>query len=143
MLCPNHHTEIDKNEADWPVERLHFTKSKHELWVSEKLSESVDHFQLAKQVAVTSIIDAAVELCDLDNWQDWTFSTLAAEPSWPKDMPDRILEFASKALAGIWPDEFKELKNATMTFSYALHEAAQIFLKHSKENGDELHSVPF
>ncbi len=22
LLCPNHHTEIDKNEDDWPVEKL-------------------------------------------------------------------------------------------------------------------------
>ena len=53
LLCPTHHTEIDKNEVDWPVEKLHLTKSKHELWVRETLGDAADTKQLAKQVAVT------------------------------------------------------------------------------------------
>ncbi len=31
LLCPNHHKEIDKNASDWPVEKLHITKTTHEL----------------------------------------------------------------------------------------------------------------
>jgi HNH endonuclease len=31
LLCPNHHTEIDNNEEDWPIEKLHQIKSMHEL----------------------------------------------------------------------------------------------------------------
>ncbi len=38
LLCPTHHTEIDKNYKDWPVEKLTVTKSKHETWVAEQLS---------------------------------------------------------------------------------------------------------
>lgn len=41
LLCPNHHTEIDKNIADWPVERLQKIKSIHESWVREKLSAKI------------------------------------------------------------------------------------------------------
>ena len=61
LLCPNHHTEVDKNEADWPVETMHLTKSKHQLWVRETLGEATDAKLLAQQVAVTTIIDVAVE----------------------------------------------------------------------------------
>jgi hypothetical protein len=63
LVCPNHHTEIDASEPDWPVEKLHYAKSTHELWVRETLSDSTDRRLIAKQIAVTSIIDAAVELC--------------------------------------------------------------------------------
>ena len=33
LLCPTHHTEVDKNEYDYPVEKLHMIKSQHEDWV--------------------------------------------------------------------------------------------------------------
>lgn len=38
LLCPTHHTEIDKNHSDWSVDKLHRIKTEHESWVSEQLS---------------------------------------------------------------------------------------------------------
>jgi hypothetical protein len=40
LLCPNHHTEIDKNEYNWSIEKLHQQKSKHEKWVNDSLNIS-------------------------------------------------------------------------------------------------------
>lgn len=37
LLCPTHHREIDKNYADWPIDRLLQVKTDHERWVSEQL----------------------------------------------------------------------------------------------------------
>jgi len=37
LLCPTHHTEIDKAPEDFPIERLHMIKQKHEDWVRESL----------------------------------------------------------------------------------------------------------
>ena len=37
LLCPTHHSEIDKNFKDWPVKRLLETKANHESWVSDQL----------------------------------------------------------------------------------------------------------
>ena len=37
LLCPTHHTQIDKIPAEWPVKKLHDVKSSHEKWVSEQL----------------------------------------------------------------------------------------------------------
>lgn len=135
LLCPTHHTEIDKNEVDWPVEKLHLTKSKHELWVRETLGDAADTKQLAKQVAVTSIIDAAVELCRLEEWKAWTSHALAPDPHWAVDLPDMIFEFRQRAAAAIWPTEFDELRRATTTLAVLLHDAASTFMEHSnKEN---------
>ena len=38
LLCPTHHTEVDKNPNAGPVARLHATKADHEAWVSEQLT---------------------------------------------------------------------------------------------------------
>jgi len=131
LLCPNHHTEIDKNEADWPVEKLHFVKSSHELWVKETLGDSADAKLLAKQVAVTSIIDSTVELCNLENWKNWTSHALAPDPRWPAELPDMIFEYRQRVAAAIWPTEFTELKRATETLAVLLHDAASTFMEHS------------
>jgi len=143
LLCPTHHTEIDKNEADWPVERLYILKSQHELWVRETLSDSADPKSLAKQIAVTSIIDAAVELCDLENWQIWTSWALSPESKWPSDLPDKIFEFRQRVLAAIWPAEFDELRRATETLAILLSEASRTFLRHSKDHGEQIWQVRF
>jgi hypothetical protein len=143
LLCPNHHTEIDDNEEDWPVKKLHQVKSVHELWVTETLSSTVDHVMLAKQTALTSIVDAAVSLCRLEEWQNWTCSALAPDPIWPKELPNEIFEFRKKVIAAIWPSEFDELKRATITFSILLQKAAQLFLKHSEMQGDKLYPYKF
>ncbi|MGK0524790.1 MAG: hypothetical protein ACI92N_002434 [Pseudomonadales bacterium] len=141
LLCPTHHTEIDSNEIDWPVERLHQIKSEHELWVSETLSETVDHVKLANQAIVASIIDSAVSLCELDNWQGWTSFALSPDPEWHRDRPDRIFDFRQKVISSIWPEGFEELKRSATTFSILLNRAAQTYLKHAELQGDKY--IPF
>jgi hypothetical protein len=136
LLCPNHHTTIDKNEADWPIERLHLRKSTHELWVTETLSETIDHVKLANQAALGAIIDSAVEYCNLEKWHGWTSFALSPNQRWPKARPDAIWEFRQKVIAAIWPPGYEELQRATVTFSILIHQAAQEFMEHSEQAGD-------
>lgn len=143
LLCPNHHTEIDKNECDWPPEKLHLTKSQHELWVRETLSESDDQIQLSRQVAVTYIIDSAVDLLCLDNWKGWTQSALFVAPSWPGEMPNRAFEFRQRVGAAIWPNEFNELQRATTTLAIYINASAQNFVEHARFNGQHYEDVAF
>lgn len=143
LLCPTHHTEIDKNEADWPIEKLHQVKSQHELWVMETLSESIDLKILAKETAVTYIIDSAVELCDLENWKTWTSWALAPDPRWHHDRPHKIFEFRQKVIAAIWPDGYEELQRSAITFSVLLNNAAQEFMKHCQLIGDSYMPIKF
>jgi len=37
LLCPNHHSEIDKFPESWPKEKIHEIKRDHEKWVSKQL----------------------------------------------------------------------------------------------------------
>lgn len=38
LVCPTHHSDIDKNYIDWSVDKLHRIKTEHEAWVSKQLS---------------------------------------------------------------------------------------------------------
>ena len=50
LLCPNHHTLIDKSPDDYTIEKLHYFKDQHEYWVEHKFSESKDSLQTAQSV---------------------------------------------------------------------------------------------
>lgn len=143
LLCPNHHTEIDKNEDDWPVEKLHFKKSEHELWVNETLSQTADQVKLAKEVSITSVIDAAVKYCRLDTWHAWTSFALSPDPTWPRELPNEIFEFRLKVIAAIWPKEFEELNRAITTLSISLSLASNKFMEHSELHGDTYYPHKF
>jgi hypothetical protein len=60
LLCPTHHTLIDKNPDDYTIEKLHYIKDEHEYWVSHKFSESKDSLQTAQSVIYADLIDATV-----------------------------------------------------------------------------------
>jgi len=45
LLCPNHHSEIDKFPDSWPTEKLHQLKEEHEKWVSEQLQQGAISFK--------------------------------------------------------------------------------------------------
>ncbi len=135
--------KIDNNESDWPVERLHQVKSEHELWVTETLSETIDHVKLAKQTTVTSIVDSAVELCNLENWENWTSFALSPDPIWEEMRPNKIFDFRRKVVGAIWHEEFEELKRATITLSVFLNKAAQTYLENAELNGDAYYPFKF
>jgi hypothetical protein len=41
LLCPNHHSEIDKTPESWSTMRLQQLKSEHEKWVSAQLEQGL------------------------------------------------------------------------------------------------------
>jgi hypothetical protein len=41
LLCPNHHSEIDKTPESWPTTRLQKIKGEHEKWVSAQLEQGL------------------------------------------------------------------------------------------------------
>ena len=58
LLCPTCHTLIDKNEEDFPPERLYIMKSEHELWVQKSLAETSD-LQCAYNLNVARNIESS------------------------------------------------------------------------------------
>lgn len=41
LLCPNHHTEIDRDTTTWTVTRLQDAKHQHERWVQDQLDRGL------------------------------------------------------------------------------------------------------
>lgn len=56
LLCPTHHTIIDKQVADYSVEILNQIKSDHEGWVRETLEKEMPHVTFAELEVITSFL---------------------------------------------------------------------------------------
>jgi len=138
LLCPNHHTEVDKNPEDWPIEKLHLIKSRHELWVMETLGSTEDPGKKAEQLILAVIVDYTVHLCNLEEWKDWTSYALSPDPKWSRPFIENLAEYRQKITAAIWPGDHIEFKRAVQTLSILLHKASQTFLIHCQRDGDWL-----
>jgi hypothetical protein len=143
LLCPTHHTKIDKNLYDWPIEKLHQIKSEHELWVRETLSGFEDVQVQASKLAVAHIIDMTVEDCRLLALASWTNRAFSFSPHWDVDFPDQLFNYLQKIRVVIWPEGFEELKDATLTLAILLCQAVETFLMHSEEKDGYLEVVKF
>ncbi|MEM8810006.1 MAG: HNH endonuclease [Cyanobacteria bacterium P01_G01_bin.38] len=138
LLCPTHHTIIDKNLEDYPVEKLHALKTEHELWVQQTLSQAWDLNQQARDLIYTDLIDSAVEYCHLYQWEKWTFGPLEPTPKWPYKLPEDFLEFRKKVFRADFPSTLRELERSMQTLTILLDKAAKTFQKHCKieDNGN-------
>lgn len=134
LLCPTHHTIIDKNPEDYPIEKLHIMKAQHELWVEEKFSESKDFRETAQDMIYADLIDAVVAACQLDNWDKWASRALSTNMNWDEDAHKRLFEFYNKILGAVWPKALPELECALKKLTYEIYEAIQTFVEHCKSS---------
>ena len=134
LLCPTHHTIIDKNPEDYPIEKLHIMKAQHELWVEEKYSESKDLRETAQDVIYADLIDTTVEACQLDNWDKWASRALSTSMNWDEDAHERLFEFYNKIFGAIWPKALPELECALKKLTSEIYQAVQTFVEHCKSS---------
>lgn len=131
LLCPTHHTLIDKDPEDYPIEKLYLMKAHHELWVEQTLSESKDRLN-AHDLIYADLIDAAVESCQFDSWQKWTSQAVSTTTMrWDEDAPERIDRFAQKIFGALWPNVLPELECALKKLASEAHQAIETFLQHA------------
>ena len=132
LLCPNHHTEIDRDEQFYSVERIHLIKQEHELWVQEKLSEWAENTQ-ADGLVYSALIDAAVENCCFTYWNKWVPSADGgAFGEWPESIITGIADFHDRVLRAAWPGTRTELEQALKTLAITLFKARERFLLHAE-----------
>lgn len=67
LLCSHHHTEIDKNETDWPLGMLHKIKDDHELWFEETLTKTKLTPEELVYPTIVDNLDASLQL-NAWNW---------------------------------------------------------------------------
>ncbi len=142
LLCPNDHTEIDKNVTDWPVEKLHLYKSKHELWVKETLSSGTDLRLAADELAITTLIDDVVSSCSLHSWNEWAENAVGYDGCIPKERPS-VYRFRVRVAAAIVPPNYEEIGRAATTVAILLQEFYDTFTRHLEEDGERLRAERF
>lgn len=143
LLCPTHHSLIDNNPEDYPIEKLHLIKDSHELWVEETLSQANDLRKTAEEVIYSNLIDSAVESCLFSKWTTWTSWALLPIPQWDADAGDRLLQFRQRVLAAPFPGTLPELEKALITLSIVILEAFQTFELHAEERENSLIATQF
>ncbi|GAA5531287.1 HNH endonuclease signature motif containing protein [Herpetosiphon gulosus] len=144
LLCPTHHTLIDNNESDYPVDRLHIIKDAHELWVQESLARTTDARRLSQESIYASLIDTAQLVCPLETWRGWIYPALMTPPRWHKDTPAKAQYFREKVFGAIWPGTIPELERALKTLSITMSEMMYVFQQHAeRERGDLLCGIKF
>jgi hypothetical protein len=134
LLCPNHHTIIDKDSEDYTIEKLHLFKDQHEYWVQHTLSEDKDSLKTAQNVIYADLIDAMVEACQLDSWDKWAYRAASTNMNWDEDAHERLFKFYNKILGAIWPKTLPELECALKKLTYEIYEAIQTFVEHCKHS---------
>lgn len=103
LLCAHHHTEIDKNPADFPLELLHQLKAEHEQWVIDCLGAVEDP---ADRVYAQVIEDITTGL-DLNNWAHWT--NLAVREMLPMRLADGCPVVETRRRLTLWPHKHEAI----------------------------------
>jgi len=132
LLCPNHHTIVDKDPEDYTIEKLHLFKDQHEYWIQHTLSEAKDSSKTAQNVIYADLIDAMVEACQLDSWDKWAYRAASTTMNWDEGAHERLFKFYNKILGAIWPKTLPELECALKKLTYEIYEAIQTFVEHCK-----------
>jgi hypothetical protein len=143
LLCSEHHRVIDNDVAFFSVERLHLIKQEHEQWVEETLGAPRDPRQLAIEAIYATLIDSAVDLCGLSEWEDWSFGALSPMLQWPAERVEAVHAFRKRTLAAPWPGTLVEIEAALQTLAIAMHQAARVFMRHSELADSTYRSVQF
>jgi len=130
LLCPTHHTLIDKNPQDYTVEKLHLYKDQHEYWVERTLSQSKDSTSTAQSVIYADLIDTAVEACQFDTWTSWATRAVSTNMNWDEDSQNRLFVFYNKIIGAIWPTTLVELECALKKLTYEIWQAINTFCQH-------------
>lgn len=130
LLCRKCHKIVDTDEATYSVEKLHFIKDKHELWVRETLTKTTTAAENAAETAYADMVDAAALLCHFDDWNNWTSEALGPSAKWPSSVSRDIKRFANKVRAGIWPGAKTELELAIKTLAASTEGASEALQLH-------------
>ena len=131
LLCPNHHTLIDRDEDAFPVELLHAYKSEHEAWVRDRmgLPDGTDEAALH---LYGRLIDMASEL--FTRWSELTERAMYTSPYWLKADVERTRRFREAVLRAPFSQRNRELEAAIIRLSMALAAAVDHFLVHAEED---------
>lgn len=128
LLCPTHHTIIDKKEniADYPIEILHEMKDAHETRVREVFAAKTSADPLdPSDILYADLVDRCTKSFMLDHWE-W-FADNAVQQILPQEIDEAQPRMAKLLLGTIWPGKHVALENAIKGSAAAFLEFAEHF----------------
>jgi len=132
LLCPTHHSLVDKNPEDYPVEKMFILKSEHESWVDSILSEKVDRRLEAEGMFYANIVDLAVDKCYLSAWEHWV--SLLIEPSHALryEVYTNGIAFSVAIHKAIWPEKLRDLECCIKYFGWMVNLMLNFYIDNAK-----------
>lgn len=120
LLCPTHHTLIDKDGGRaYTVAQLEQMRTDHELKVRHRSTEAELRRRATEERLVASIAhwEAAASL---DDWQSITWSLCYPVPSITAPRLERLFAVAEWLLSRTWPMDFPHVREALVHFDRVL-----------------------
>lgn len=133
LLCPTHHTEIDKVPSgveSYPVERLVEIKRAHE----EKILSSGQLDEAGQRAAEqwAYLIDQLNARMGWPDWMDSTASLFRADgPALFETVHERLHEASKWIFSRVWPPTLSHLRETIETLNYVLMDLLQTFELHA------------
>lgn len=129
LLCPTHHSLIDKAPQDYPVGSLLAMKSAHESWVRESLGAVLD----ASEVKWAALVDELSAKLQLDSWSRNFSPLFSGGPASISVATDSALRECLLWIATRpWPEGQKTLNKVVQTVGRFLNELLHTFDRHSE-----------
>ena len=140
LLVLDHHTVIDKNPEDYPIEKLYMLKIQHELWVEQTLSAENDPRKTAQDIVYADLVDSANKYCHFAEWGKWTYGLMAPKKYCDLSFEMDIKEFRKKIMAAVWPDTLIDLERAIKNLALIADNMIEKFTEHVHlKEGHKLH----
>lgn len=138
LLCPTHHTVIDKDPEFYPIEKLQLIKTEHELSVKEKLSNTVDLTNEVNNLIYASLVDIIVGCLDIDQWDAWSSQLLSTNHNMEYVRKQCIVDLQIKVSKVLWPGKYPELEESIKLLSKLFGNVLGKYLEHAeiKSGGD-------
>jgi hypothetical protein len=134
LLCNIHHKNIDDQEHEYTVEKLHEFKKKHEGWVKENLI--TDNRKIKDGEVYATYIERFIQLTDLNNWQNWTSWMLGATEAFPKEQFDSLKEIPNYIVSRIWPKRYVLLESSLLNFKNIVNDLMKVYYVYPKEGAN-------
>jgi hypothetical protein len=95
------------------------------------------------QEVYAALVDAAVEACDFENWNQWASRVIGNMPRWSGDAAATVYGFRMRIIGAAWPGTNPELERALKTLSLCINASAQRFLEETESRGEERVEVKY
>jgi hypothetical protein len=138
LLCRNHHGEIDKQPATFPIEQLKAIKAAHEKLVRESLLGHYDRRRQQDDETYASYVDEWASRCNLDHWKDWSSFVLGGDrPTMTVEMDRQLEDLGPWLLGRVWPGRYAALERAFANFRVVVQDFRNTFHSHVERPSPE------